>query len=152
MLKYFFDVSNIHVQTKLGGKLLKNTSFGERCGIVIAIVLVAGTNPIVIDQPEDHLDGRFISDVLVPLLRQQKHNRQIILITRDANIVIGGDAELIHILESTDQRTEILPSSIENIDLRDKYIWILDGGTDAFARREQKYDIELLRSHSRSSS
>lgn len=152
MLKSFFDVNNIHVQTKLGGKLLKNTSFGERCGIVIAIVLVAGTNPIVIDQPEDHLDGRFISDVLVPLLRQQKHNRQIILITRDANTVVGGDAELIHILESTDERTEILPSSIENIDRREKYIWILDGGTDAFARREQKYDIELLRSHSRSNS
>jgi len=152
MLKYFFDVNNIHVQTKLGGKLLKNTSFGERCGIVIAIVLVAGTNPIVIDQPEDHLDGRFISDVLVPLLRQQKHNRQIILITRDANIVVGGDAELIHILESTDERTEILPSSIENINRREKYIWILDGGADAFARREQKYDIELLRSQSRRSS
>jgi len=152
MLKYFFDVNNIHVQTKLGGKLLKNTSFGERCGIVIAIVLVAGTNPIVIDQPEDHLDGRFISDVLVPLLRQQKHNRQIILITRDANIVVGGDVELIHILESSDKRTEILTSSIENIDHREKYIWILDGGADAFARREQKYDIELLRSHSRRSS
>ena len=150
MLKYYFDVNNIHVQTKLGGKLLKNTSFGERCGIVIAIVLVAGTNPIVIDQPEDHLDGRFISDVLVPLLRQQKHNRQIILITRDANIVVGGDAELIHILETTDERTEILPSSIENIDRREKYIWILDGGADAFARREQKYNIELLRSYSRS--
>jgi soluble cytochrome b562 len=152
MLKYFFDVSNIHVQTKLGGKLLKNTSFGERCGIVIAIVLVAGTNPIVIDQPEDHLDGRFISDVLVPLLRQQKHNRQIILITRDANIVVGGDAELIHILEPTDQRTEILPASIEDIDLREKYIWILDGGADAFSRRDQKYDIELLRSHNSSNS
>jgi energy-coupling factor transporter ATP-binding protein EcfA2 len=152
MLKNFFDIHNIHVQTKMGGKLLKNTSFGERCGIVIAIVLVAGTNPIVIDQPEDHLDGRFISDVLVPLLRLQKYNRQIILITRDANIVVGGDAELIQILESTDERTEVLPSSIENIDRREKYIWILDGGTDAFARREQKYDIELLRSHSRSNS
>jgi len=146
MLKYYYSIGNIHVQTKLGGKLLKNTSFGERCGIVIAIVLVAGTNPIIIDQPDDHLDGKFISDVLVPLLRQQKHNRQIILITRDANIVVGGDAELIHILEPADERTEILPTSIEDIDCREKYIWILDGGADAFTRREQKYDIELLRS------
>lgn len=146
MLKNYYDIDNILVQTKLGGKLLKNTSFGERCGIVIAIVLVAGTNPIVIDQPEDHLDGKFISDVLVPLIRNQKHNRQIILITRDANVVVGGDAELIHILEPTDQRTKVLPSSIENIQHREKYIWILDGGADAFARREQKYDIDLLRS------
>ncbi len=147
MLKYYYSIDNIHVQTKLGGKLLKNTSFGERCGIVIAIILVAGTNPIVIDQLEDHLDGKFISRVLVPLLRQQKHNRQIILITRDANVVVGGDAELIHILEPTDSRTEILPASIEDIDSREKYIWILDGGADAFVRREQKYDIGLLKAH-----
>lgn len=145
MLKYYYSIDNIHVQTKLGGKLLKNTSFGERCSIVIAIILVAGTNPIVIDQPEDHLDGKFVSLVLVPLLGQQKHNRQIILITRDANVVVGGDAELIHILEPTDSRTEIIPSSIEDIDCREKYIWILDGGEDAFSRREQKYDIGLLK-------
>lgn len=145
IVKYYFGIDNIQVQTKLGGKLLKNTSFGERCGIVIAIVLVAGTNPIVIDQPEDHLDGKFVSNVLVPLLRNQKHNRQIILITRDANVVVGGDAELIHILEPTDQRTQILPSSIEDIQHREKYIWILDGGADAFTRREQKYDIDLLK-------
>ncbi len=75
MLKHHYSIDNIHVQTKLGGKLLEKTSFGERCGIVISIILVAGTNPIVIDQLEDHLDGKFISRVLVPLLRQQKHNR-----------------------------------------------------------------------------
>jgi energy-coupling factor transporter ATP-binding protein EcfA2 len=144
MLKHFYSIDNIQVKTKLGGKLLKNTSFGERCGIVISIVLVAGTNPLVIDQPEDHLDGKFVSDVLVPLLRRQKHNRQIVLITRDANVVVGGDAELIHILDPTDKRTEILASSIENILYREKYIWILDGGVDAFAKREQKYNIELL--------
>ena len=147
MLKYYYSIDNIHVQTKLGGKLLKNTSFGERCSIVIVIILVAGTNPIVIDQPEDHLDGKFISRVLVPLLREQKQNRQIILITRDANVVVGGDAESIHILEPTDSKTEILSSSVEDMDCREKYIWILDGGPDAFARREQKYDIELLKTH-----
>ncbi|MBM4064613.1 MAG: hypothetical protein FJ266_03065 [Planctomycetes bacterium] len=136
-----FDIKNIQVQTKLGDKLLQNTSFGERCGIVIAIVLVAGTNPIVIDQPEDNLDGKFISNVLVPLIREQKLNRQIILVTRDANIVIGGDAELILILETEDCGTLMLPSSIENKNARSTYIWILDGGEKAFQKREEKYSI-----------
>lgn len=146
MVKSYYSIDNINVHTKLGGKMLQNTSFGERCGIVIAIVLVAGTNPIVIDQPEDHLDGKFISDILVPLLRKQKRNRQIILITRDANVVVGGDAELIHILDPTDEKTVILPASIEDLSCREKYIWILDGGAEAFERREQKYAIQLLRS------
>lgn len=142
MYKHYFDIGNILVQTELDGKLLQNTSFGERCGIVIAIILVAGTNPIVIDQPEDNLDGKFISKVLVPLVRRQKQNRQIILITRDANIVIGGDAELIQILESSNGKTTITPSTIENIRERSKYIWILDGGVEAFQKREEKYNIK----------
>lgn len=142
MYKHYFDIGNILVQTELDGKLLQNTSFGERCGIVIAIILVAGTNPIVIDQLEDNLDGKFISKVLVPLVRRQKQNRQIILITRDANIVIGGDAELIQILESSNGKTTITPSTIENIRERSKYIWILDGGVEAFQKREEKYNIK----------
>jgi len=139
IIKYYFDINNIQIQTKLGDKPLQNTSFGERCGIVIGIVLVAGTNPIVIDQPEDNLDGKFISNVLVPLLRKQKHHRQIILITRDANIVIGGDSELIEILEEDDDKTILIPSTIENKSNRSKYIWILDGGEQAFQQREKKY-------------
>lgn len=138
-----FDINNIQVHTKLGDRQLQNTSFGERCGIVIAIVLVAGTNPIVIDQPEDNLDGKYISNVLVPLIRDQKQKRQIILITRDANIAIGGDSELILILAKhhSIRGTQLLPATIENKELRSEYIWILDGGDRAFKKREEKYSI-----------
>ncbi|MDA2936576.1 PHP domain-containing protein [Patescibacteria group bacterium AH-259-L05] len=144
ILKSYFDIRNIQVQTKLGEKLLQNTSFGERCGIVITIALLAGTNPIVIDQPEDNLDGKFISTVLVPLIRRQKENRQIILVTRDANIAIGSDAELIVILEEDGNKVQLISSSIENIRHREKYIWILDGGKEAFQKREQKYRLGFL--------
>lgn len=142
MHKYYYDIANIQVQAKLGEKLLQSTSFGERCGIVIAIILVAGTNPIVIDQPEDNLDGKFISNVLVPLIRKQKKNRQIVLVTRDANLVIGSDAELLHILDCNDAgKTKIIPATIENKKARSKYIWILDGGEQAFKNREKKYSL-----------
>ncbi|MHA1360742.1 MAG: TrlF family AAA-like ATPase [Candidatus Helarchaeota archaeon] len=142
--KEFYDINNIQVQTRLEDKLLQNTSFGERCGIVISIILIAGTNPIVIDQPEDNLDGKFISNVLVPLIRKRKLCRQIILVTRDANIVIGGDADLVHILDNDEKekRTKIVPTSIENIEYRENYIWILDGGKKAFEKREQKYGFK----------
>jgi len=142
MQQHHFNVKNIQVQTKLGEKLLQNTSFGERCGIVIAIVLVAGTNPIVIDQPEDNLDGKYVSKVLVPLIRTQKQKRQIILVTRDANIAIGGDSELILILDREDRGSVLLPATIENKVIRPKYIWILDGGEIAFKAREAKYCIQ----------
>ncbi len=141
MQLHFYDINNIQVQTKLGEKSLQNTSFGERCGIVLAIVLVAGTNPIIVDQPEDNLDGKYISRVLVPLIRTQKQRRQIILVTRDANIVVGGDAELILILNRDKQGTVLSPATIENKGRRPEYIWILDGGESAFQKREEKYSI-----------
>jgi energy-coupling factor transporter ATP-binding protein EcfA2 len=143
LVRDYYNIGNIRVKTKYGGNALENTSFGERCGIVLAVVLAAGTNPIVIDQPEDHLDGKFISTVLVRLIRKQKNNRQIILITRDANIVIGGDAELINIFEIEGQGTKITPATIEDLEQREKYIWVLDGGTEAFRKREEKYDLRV---------
>jgi exonuclease SbcC len=145
MQQHYLSIDNIQVQTRLGDKLLQNTSFGERCGIVIAIVLVAGTNPIIIDQPEDNLDGKYISNVLVPLIRDHKQHRQIILVTRDANIAIGGDSELILILDKDATGTKLLPATIENKKLRSKYIWILDGGERAFQRREEKYSIHKVK-------
>lgn len=142
MCRTFYGIDSLQVQTKLGNKLLQNTSFGERCGIVVAIVLVAGTNPILIDQPEDNLDGRFISKVLVPLIRNQKLNRQVVLVTRDANMVITGDSELITILDmGTIGQTTVTPATIESREHREDYIWVLDGGERAFQSREEKYSI-----------
>ena len=141
MQRNYFDIQSIQIQTKLGDKSLQNTSFGERCGIVIAIALVAGTNPIIIDQPEDNLDGKYISTVLVPLIREQKRRRQIILVTRDANIVIGGDSELVLILDKNEKGTSLVPASIESQSARQQYIWILDGGEQAFQKREERYCI-----------
>ena len=42
MIEYYYDIRNIRVKTKYGGNMLKNTSFGERCGIVLAMVIVCG--------------------------------------------------------------------------------------------------------------
>jgi ABC-type lipoprotein export system ATPase subunit len=144
LYKEYFDINSLYINTKVDGRYLKNTSFGERCSIVISIILVAGSSPIIIDQPEDHLDGNFITSVLVPLIRDIKKYRQILLVTRDANLVIGGDAELIHILEAYNDAFNITPTTIEDINNRNRYINILDGGPEAFYKREQKYNINMI--------
>jgi hypothetical protein len=38
----------------------------------------------------------------------------------------------------------ITSSTLENTKCRERYIWILDGGAEAFANREQKYEIAQL--------
>lgn len=79
--------------------------------------------------------------MLVPLIREQKRRRQIILVTRDANIVIGGDSELVLILDKNEKGTALVPASIESRSARQQYIWILDGGEQAFQKREERYCI-----------
>ena len=49
--------------------------------------------PLIIELPEDNLDGEFIFKTLVPVLRLANERRQIIIVTHNANIAVLGDAE-----------------------------------------------------------
>jgi hypothetical protein len=46
-------------------------------------------------QPEDDLDNRFITEGVVPTMKNEKRKRQFIFSTHNANIPVLGDAELI---------------------------------------------------------
>jgi len=44
--------------------------------------------PLIIDQPEDNLDGEFIYTTLVPVLRRAKERRQIVIVTHNPNVAV----------------------------------------------------------------
>jgi ABC-type lipoprotein export system ATPase subunit len=68
---------------------------GKQAMIALTLVLSESEEawPLLIDQPEDDLDSRSIYDVLVALLARKKCGRQSIMVTHDANLVIGADSE-----------------------------------------------------------
>lgn len=78
----------------------------------LLIDLDENTCPILIDQPEDDLDNRSIFNELIPFLRKKKVQRQIIVVTHNANVVLGGDAEEIIVANQRGQMPRI-----ENTDL-----------------------------------
>jgi len=119
-------------------KQLVDSSFGQRCTAVIVLLLSIGNNPLIIDEPEAHLDSSLIANYLVPLLKTAKLGRQIIFATHNANFVVNGDAELIYSLEMKNQRTVALPMTVEDINNRDRLL-SLEGGREAFLRRGDKY-------------
>ena len=122
-------------------KPVENTSFGQRCTAAIVILLMLGNTPIVIDEPEAHLDSALIANYLVELVKTKKVNRQIIFATHNANFVINGDAELIHILEmGNDNNSQLASTTIENLTHRSKLLR-LEGGREAFIKREHRYGI-----------
>lgn len=124
------------------GKPLENTSFGQRCTAAIVVLLLLGNNPIIIDEPEAHLDSSLIADYLVELIKESKLKRQIIFATHNANFVLNGDAELIHFLDmGEDRKTTFSHFTIENTKYRENLLR-LEGGQRAFEQREKRYQFK----------
>jgi hypothetical protein len=82
-----------------------------------------------------------IANYLVELVKGAKLNRQVIFATHNANFVVNGDAELVHVLEmGADKATKIQSITIESLEHRGKLL-ALEGGPEAFLKREQRYGI-----------
>ncbi len=120
-------------------KEFKRCSFGQKCTAVIVALLMFGSKPIIIDEPEAHLDSKLIAEYLIKLIKRKKRNRQIIFATHNANFVINGDAELIHCLEidETTNLTKITSTAIEDVENREMLL-ALEGGKEAFELRDKK--------------
>jgi len=66
---------------KVGELAGRTLSAGQKSTTVLSLILAAGSEPIVIDQPEDDLDNEFVYEQLVPVLRARKEARQIIVVS-----------------------------------------------------------------------
>ena len=98
--------------------------------------------PLIIDQPEDNLDGEFIFHSLVPALRAAKERRQVIVVTHNPNIAVLGDAEQIIALKSTSDKSMIVArGSIDDAATRKIVCQILEGAEEAFKKRAKIYGL-----------
>lgn len=123
-------------------KPVENSSFGQRCTAVIVVLLLLGNMPIVIDEPEAHLDSSLIAKYLVDLIKVRKKHRQIIFATHNANFVINGDADLIHCMSMDESKiTKVISTTIEDLAHRELLL-SLEGGEVAFHQREKRYGID----------
>lgn len=123
---------------------LSDISIGQKATAILLMLLPESGTPLIIDQPEDDLDNRFITDTIIPKLREEKQRRQFLFATHNANIPVLGDAEQIIGLETGGDagRTRIHPNSIGSIDcapVKELVEQILEGGQKAFEMRRMKY-------------
>lgn len=125
---------------KVGQVSDETLSEGQRNTAVLAMLLARGTHPLVIDQPEDELDSRFIFRELVPMLRQLKNTRQIILTTHNANLPVNGDAEWVYALETVDGRgVKLAEGGLDQPRVTTAVLDIMEGSAQAFRQRKAKY-------------
>jgi ABC-type cobalamin/Fe3+-siderophores transport system ATPase subunit len=123
-------------------KSLDDLSKGQKATALLLLLLTDATSPLVIDQPEDNLDNRFVFEGIVPRLRAQKGARQVIVSTHNANVPVLGDAELVIALDCTDGHGHVATGGLGSIDDASvRYLVgdLLEGGREAFDARRHLY-------------
>ena len=104
------------------------------------LLLAKGKGPIIIDQPEDELDSKFIYRELVPLLRNVKNQRQLILSTHNANLPVNADTDLVYALEVKEGfGVRLAHGGLDRTDTSTAVLDIMEGSEEAFKRRLDKY-------------
>ncbi len=135
------DVVKVSFRDYQGGRWrpLAQGSPGQQTAALLAFVLGYGSEPIVLDQPEDDLDNTLIYELLVSRLRETKLNRQVIVVTHNPNIVVHGDAELVLSLEVAGGQSRIAcQGGLQERKVRDEICRVMEGGREAFESRYQR--------------
>ena len=151
---------------KIGGFSEPTMTPGKRALFLLRLILFESedTWPLLIDQPEDDLDSRSIYDDIVPFLKEKKKERQIIMVSHNANLVIGSDSEQVIVanrhgtdrknddgrqfnyltgsLEYSKTKAEDCTDTLKSQGVCEHACEILDGGRIAFEQRKNKYNIK----------
>ena len=156
LLEWLYEVEHVRLSygLKYNGVELEKLSPGTK-GIVLLILYlgmdIADSRPLIVDQPDENLDNESIFELLTVYFKSAKKRRQIILITHNPNLVVNSDSEQI-IVASAQRRDYGLPyisyqsGGLENNTppdkgIRHKVCRILEGGSDAFQKRERRYAL-----------
>ena len=127
---------------KYHGKQLKYHSLGQRASALILFVLSQRDNDVVIiDQPEDDLDNQTIYEDVIKLIRKLKPKTQFVFATHNPNIPVLGDAEQIVACTYGDDAIKTKVGSIDRPELQEAIVSIMEGGSEAFQRRKEIYQI-----------
>ena len=118
---------------------ISQASAGQRSAAMLAFLLAHGEEPLVLDQPEDDLDNHLIYDLVVRQIRENKFRRQIIVVTHNPNIVVNGDAEMLHALAFDGGQCVVRQSgSLQEEGMREEVCRVMEGGREAFRRRYRR--------------
>jgi energy-coupling factor transporter ATP-binding protein EcfA2 len=154
--QWLFSTNHIDIRygIEYDGIDIRKLSPGTR-GIVLLLLYLAlddgDGRPLVIDQPEENLDPKSVFEELVTLFVEAKSNRQVIMVTHNANLVINTDADQIIVAESGPHPHGALPpitylsGGLENAVIRKAVCDILEGGEGAFQERARRLRVRLER-------
>lgn len=126
--------------TEAGSFQKNDLSTGQKNTAILSLLLARGNGPVLIDQPEDELDSEFLFRELVPMFRKAKLQRQMIIVTHNANIPVNADAELVYALNAEGGKGICrAQGGLDCSDVTRAVLDIMEGSEEAFRRRKEKY-------------
>jgi len=148
---------------KQNGDEISDMSPGKKSFVLLKLLIELDNSKclILLDQPEDDLDNRSIYNDLVKFIKTKKKERQIIIATHNPNLVVGSDSECVIVANQDGDKSrnktytfEYVQGALENtfiVEGESKVLYkqgiqehvcdILEGGKQAFQKREQKYSF-----------
>jgi hypothetical protein len=122
-------------------KSVGEMSKGQKATAILPLLLRSAPYPLILDQPEDDLDNRFIYSTLVAAIGWLKLERQLIFVTHNANIPVIGDADRVFVMSMADQDHATIEKQGTVDDVKDDILLLLEGGKEAFERRGETYGL-----------
>jgi hypothetical protein len=151
---YSTDYFSVTYSIRFDGKNLDLLSPGQK-GIVLLLLYLEiereDNRPLIIDQPEENLDNLSVYENLIEYFRNRKRTRQIIVITHNPNLVVNTDSEQVIVARfdgASEPKISYMGGALENTSvdgtnpgIRECACQILEGGEEAFRRREERYSL-----------
>jgi ABC-type cobalamin/Fe3+-siderophores transport system ATPase subunit len=116
-------------------------STGQRCTVILPLVLEHKDTVLIVDQPEDHIDNAFIVETLISAIVRRSGQGQVIVTTHNANVpVLGNASEVIHLNSDGTRGYIVSEGTLDNPEIIEAISKVMEGGRDAFRRRASFYE------------
>lgn len=111
-------------------------SAGERTAGMLGLLLALNDIPLIIDQPEDDLDTKLISNFVVEGFKKLKKKRQLIIVTHNPNITVNANSDnVVHMDFVGGQVIKAGNKALQDKDIRNAVCEVMEGGRDALNKR-----------------
>nr|WP_288837617.1 AAA family ATPase [uncultured Flavobacterium sp.] len=111
-------------------------SAGERTAGMLGLLLALNDIPLIIDQPEDDLDTKLISNFVVEGFKTLKKKRQLLIVTHNPNITVNANSDNVVYMDFVGgQVVKAGNKALQDKDIRNAVCEVMEGGRDALNKR-----------------
>lgn len=149
----FSNIGAIEVEDDVTMQLLDGVDYkdigelstGQRCTVILPLLLLHASQVLVVDQPEDHIDNAFIAGTLIKSISNRTRDSQFIFATHNPNIPVLGDADNVVHMGSDGKNGFVLNAGpLQDMSIIEAISTVMEGGAEAFSRRHSFYNAYTL--------